>query len=231
MYYRAFIAISVLSLGLLLFLPGFPVAWASEEGKVQASISVMKEIMEIPENSIPPSLLNSAYAIAIFPDLLKAGFIVGARYGGGILVVRTEDRSWSNPVFYTMTGGSVGFQIGAQASDIVLIFKSVRSLDSITSGKFTLGVDASVAAGPVGRHAEAGTDVQLRAEILSYSRSRGLFAGVALEGAAVQVDYGANSAFYNIPGLLPMEIFKNRDLRAPFIAGELRKVIYYYSGP
>jgi lipid-binding SYLF domain-containing protein len=190
----------------------------------------MKEIMEIPESSIPPSLLDSAYAIGIFPDLLKAGFIVGARYGGGIIVVRKEDRSWSNPVFYTMTGGSVGFQIGAQASDIILVFKTARSLDWITGGKFTLGVDASVAAGPVGRHAEAGTDVQLRAEILSYSRSRGLFAGVAVEGAAIQVDYGSNAAFYNAPGLLPMEIFKSRELQTPPLAEELKRVIAYYSG-
>jgi lipid-binding SYLF domain-containing protein len=128
-----------------------------------------------------------------------------------------------------MTGASLGLQIGAQASDVVLVFRSVRSLDSITSGKFTLGMDASVAAGPVGRHAEAGTDVQLRAEMLSYSRSRGLFAGVALEGAAMQVDYGANSAFYNIPGLLPMDIFQRRDIQAPAVAGELRSVLKYYS--
>jgi lipid-binding SYLF domain-containing protein len=228
MRFRAILALSVLSLGLL-FLPGSPDAWASEDTRVQGAILVMKEIMEIPENAIPPSLLNRAYAIGIFPDLLKAGFIVGARYGNGVIVVRGADRTWSNPVFYTITGGSVGFQIGAQASDIVLVFMSVRSLDSITSGKFTLGVDASVAAGPVGRHAEAGTDIQLRAEILSYSRSRGLFAGVAIEGAMVQVDFGANADFYRMPGLLPMEIYRNRDIQAPPMAGELRRVMTYYS--
>lgn len=226
---RAIFAVSVLLL-CLLYLPGSTGAWTHEEIRVQGATSVMKEIMEIPESSIPPSLLDSAYAIGIFPDLLKAGFIVGARYGGGIIVVRKEDRSWSNPVFYTMTGGSVGFQIGAQASDIILVFKTARSLDWITGGKFTLGVDASVAAGPVGRHAEAGTDVQLRAEILSYSRSRGLFAGVAVEGAAIQVDYGSNAAFYNAPGLLPMEIFKSRELQTPPLAEELKRVIAYYSG-
>jgi lipid-binding SYLF domain-containing protein len=228
MRFKVTFVFSILLLSLL-SLPGSPDAWAGEDVRVQGAISVMKEIMDIPENAIPPSLLSRAYAIGIFPDLLKAGFILGARYGTGLIVVRTEDKSWSNPVFYTITGGSVGFQIGAQASDIVLVFTSVRSLDSITSGKFTLGVDASVAAGPVGRHAEAGTDVQLKAEILSYSRSRGLFAGVAIEGAAVQVDFGANAAFYNVPSLLPMEIFRNRELQAPPLAGELRRVLTYYS--
>jgi lipid-binding SYLF domain-containing protein len=225
---RAIIVACVLAFGLL-WSPGSSGAWTHEEIRVEGATSVMKEIMEIPESCIPPSLLDSAYAIAIFPDLLKAGFILGARYGGGLIVVRSEDRSWSNPVFYTMTGGSFGFQIGAQASDIILVFKTARSLDWITGGKFTLGLDASVAAGPVGRHAEAGTDLELRAEILSYSRSRGLFAGVALEGAAIQVDYGANASFYNMPGLLPMEIFRNRNLPAPPLAVELKKVISYYS--
>lgn len=228
---RSAAVLVVFALVLPLLMPSSPRAGAGEEAKVQASIAVMKEIMNIPESGIPPSLLNSAYGIAIFPDLLKAGFIVGGRYGTGIMVVRAADRTWSNPVFFTLIGGSLGWQIGAQSSDIILVFKSIRSLDSITAGKFTLGVDASIAAGPVGRHAEAATDVQLRAEILSYSRSRGLFAGVALEGAAVQVDYGANSDFYSIPGLLPMEIFRNRNVRAPMVADELRRVLDDYSRP
>ncbi len=228
MSYRTIITISLLGLGLQLFLQGYSHAGATEEARVQSSVAIMKEIMDIPESSIPPNLLKSAYGIAIFPDLLKAGFIVGGRYGTGVMVVR-RDGSWSNPVFFQLIGGSVGFQIGAQSSDIILVFRSIRSLDAITSGKFTLGVDASIAAGPVGRHAEASTDVMLRAEILSYSRSRGLFAGVALEGASLQVDYGATASFYNIPGLLPMDIFKNRDIQAPMISGELRQVLDYYS--
>ncbi len=224
-----FIVVAVtFALGLCL-LPSEPNAGVSEEAKVQASTAVIKEVMEIPESSIPPSLLSSAYGIAIFPDLLKAGFILGGRYGRGVLLVRGEDRSWSNPVFFKLIGGSIGWQIGAQSSDIILVLKSIRSLDSITSGKFTLGVDASIAAGPVGRHAEAGTDVQLRAEILSYSRSRGLFLGLSLEGASMQVDYDANAAFYNVPGLLPMEIFRNRNLPAPAVSTELRRVLTYYS--
>ena len=226
---RKIIALSVLLAAVLALAPSVVRAGVDEESKVQAGIAVMREIMDIPEGGIPPSLLNSAYGIAIFPDMLKAGFIVGARYGVGIMTVRSsEDHSWSNPVFFRIVGGSVGWQIGAQATDIILVFKTIRSLDAITSGKFTLGADASIAAGPVGRHAEAGTDIQLRAEILSYSRSRGLFAGIALEGAALQVDYGANSAFYSIPGLLPMEIFRNRELQAPLVSGELKKALNYY---
>lgn len=224
---RTIACLLILALSLL-FMPTVLQAGVGEEAKVQASIAVMKEIMEIPEGSIPPNLLASAYGIAIFPDLLKAGFIVGGRYGQGVLLVRGQDGNWSNPVFFKLIGGSIGWQIGAQSSDIILVFKSIRSLDSITSGKFTLGADASIAAGPVGRHAEAGTDVQLRAEILSYSRSRGLFLGLSLEGASMQVDYGANSSFYNNPGLLPMEIFRNRNLQAPPVAGDLIRTLSYY---
>ena len=229
MYYRTTIAVLITALGLFLLMPPSSRAASYEESKVRASITVIKEIMEIPEDAIPPSLICNATGIAIFPDLLKAGFILGGRYGVGVLLVHQSDGTWSNPVFFKLIGGSIGWQIGVQSSDIILVFKSTRSLDSITSGKFTLGVDASVAAGPVGRVAEAGTDVQLRAEILSYSRSRGLFAGLSVEGAGMQVDYGANADFYNIPGLLPMEIFRNRELQAPPAAEELRNVLSNYS--
>ena len=145
--------------------------------------------------------------------------------------MNSKERGWSNPVFFTIAGGSVGWQIGAQSTDAILVFKTMRSLDAITSGKFTLGADASVAAGPVGRHAEASTDIQLKAEILSYSRNRGLFAGVAIEGAAIQVDYKANSAFYNMAGLLPMQILMSTDMQAPPVADDLKRILAYYSKP
>jgi lipid-binding SYLF domain-containing protein len=161
---------------------------------------------------------------------LKAGFIVGARYGNGIMAVRSEERGWSNPVFFRLIGGSIGWQIGAQSTDIILVFRTIRSLDAITSGKFTLGADASVAAGPVGRLASAQTDEYFSAEILSYSRSRGLFAGLSLEGAALQVDYDATTRFYNQPAILPMQVFRSTDLSAPPVADELKKVLRSYSG-
>ncbi len=227
---RTALAVFITALSLCFLLPSASNAGVSEEAKVQASTAVIKEIMGIPESAIPPSLLASAHGIAIFPDLLKAGFILGGRYGVGVLLVRNEDRTWGNPVFFRLIGGSIGWQIGAQSTDVILVMKSIRSLDAICGGKFTLGVDASIAAGPVGRQAEAGTDVLLRAEILSYSRSRGLFAGLSLEGAAIQVDYGATSAFYNMPGVLPTEILRNRIvLTAPATAGELRYVLDWYS--
>jgi lipid-binding SYLF domain-containing protein len=205
-------------------------AGVSEEAKVQASTAIIKEVMDIPESAIPPGLLHGAQGIAIFPDLLKGALVFGGRYGVGVLLVRNEDGSWGNPVFFRLIGGSFGWQIGVQSTDVILVLNSIRSLDKICGGKFTLGVDASIAAGPVGRQAEAGTDVLLRAEILSYSRNRGLFLGLSLEGAAIQVDYGATASYYNVQGLLPMDILRNRNMMtAPGSAAELKRVLDWYS--
>ncbi len=226
---RRALTVFVMVLSLCLLPAVVSTAGVSEEAKVQESTAVMKEIMEIPECAIPPSLLRSAQGIAIFPDLLKAAFIFGGRYGVGVLLVRNEDQSWGNPIFFRLIGGSFGWQIGAQSTDVILVLNSIRSLDAICGGKFTLGADASIAAGPVGRQAEAGTDILLRAEILSYSRSRGLFLGLSLEGAAIQVDYGPTAAFYNVPGLLPMDILRNRNMIAPAVAVELKRVLDWYS--
>lgn len=172
-------------------------AGAAEEGKkIDASSEVFKEIMAIPEKGIPPALLSDAYGIAIIPGVVKVGFIIGGRYGKGVLMTRGVDGEWSNPSFITFGGGGIGWQIGAQSTDFILVFKSKRSIEGIKKGKFTVGVDAAAAAGPVGRSAEAATDIQLRAEIYSYSQSRGLFAGISLEGAALQIDDDANAEFY-----------------------------------
>jgi lipid-binding SYLF domain-containing protein len=220
----------VLILAVNLLFPSAGFTWGDEVSEVTSAIQVMNEIMTIPEGGIPDSLLRDAAGIAIFPGLLKAGFILGARYGEGVLLVRNQDRTWSNPVFYRLMGGSIGWQIGAQSTDIILVFRTIRSMDAITGGKFTLGADASVAAGPVGRHAEASTDVLLRAEILSYSRTRGLFAGVSLEGAAVQVDYGSTETFYNMPSVMPVQIFNGREIQVPPIAEQLKQTLLRYSG-
>ncbi len=223
--------ISALVLGCVLGLsPSAAQAQHKETAKVYQSMQVLNEIMSIPEGGIPDSLLRSAYGIAIFPGLLKAGFILGARYGGGVMMVRSDQQGWSNPVFFTLIGGSIGWQIGAQSTDIILVFRTIRSLDAITSGKFTLGADASVAAGPVGRHASAETDVTFSAEILSYSRSRGLFAGLSVEGAALQVDYDANETFYSRPAILPMQIFRTYDMQVPPVVDELKRTLRSYSG-
>ncbi len=221
--------ISILTVFLLItFISTLVASGGKEVQKVETSSLVMSEIMQIPEKGIPLSLLQKAYGIAIIPEVIKVGFVLGGRHGQGVLLTRTGEGKWSNPSFVTLTGGSIGWQIGAQSSDVILIFRSRRSVDGIIKGKFTLGVDASVAAGPVGRHAEAGTDFELKAEIYSYSRSRGLFVGIALEGASLQIDHDANEAFYDIEGISPEDIFKNR-VNTPHTAERLKGVVERYS--
>ena len=189
-----------------------------EERRVTDSTDVIDQLLRIPEKTIPPTLLSRAYAVAVVPNVVKVGFGVGARRGKGILVVRQDDDSWSNPAFITLTGGSVGWQIGAQSTDIILVFKTRKGVDGITNGKLTLGADASVAAGPVGRHTGVATDFAFRSEVVSYSRSRGLFAGVALEGAGVTMDRKANAAFYSSTSMTPEKIFVSSPDAAPDVA-------------
>ena len=163
--------------------------------------------------SIPPTMLNKAEGVAIFPNMIKGGFILGVNYGKGVLMVRRPDRTWSPPVMVTMGGGSLGFQAGVQSADIILIFATPRSLQGIMNGqKVTLGADASIALGPVGRQANAGTDARLGAEIYSYARSRGLFLGVSLGGADLSVDHNADAMLYSRFGVTPAEVFEGRGL-------------------
>lgn len=189
-----------------------------EEKRVADAADVLEQLARIPEQTLPQTLLSRAYAVAVIPNVVKVGFGVGARRGKGVIVVRQDDDSWSNPAFVTLTGGSIGWQIGAQSTDIILVFKTRRGVDGIANGKLTLGADASVAAGPVGRHTGVATDIQLQAEVFSYSRSRGLFAGVALEGAGVTMDRKANSAFYSDAGMSPEKIFASSPNVAPDVA-------------
>ena len=189
-----------------------------EEKRVADSADVIDQLLRIPEKTIPPNLLSRAYAVAVVPNVVKAAFGLGARRGKGILVIRQDDDSWSNPAFITLTGGSFGWQIGAQSTDIILVFKTRKGVDGIASGKLTLGADASVAAGPVGRHTAIATDATFKAEVVSYSRSRGLFAGVALEGAGVTMDRKANAAFYSSNSMTPEKIFVSSPNIAPDVA-------------
>jgi len=175
--------------------------------RAQNAVRVLNDIMEAPDKSIPTDLLKQAKAIAVIPDLLKVGFVFGGRRGEGLISVKGADGTWSNPSFITMTGGSVGFQAGASSTDVILVFRTQRGVDSIVNGKFTLGADAAAAAGPVGRTAQASTDSDFKAEIYSYSRSRGLFAGVALDGSAIRIDYDANESIYG-KGITPRRIFE-----------------------
>ena len=200
-------------------------AATKEERRVMDATDVIDQILRIPEQSVPPALLSRAYAVAVIPSVIKVGFGVGARRGKGILVVRQEDNSWSNPAFVTLTGGSFGFQVGAQSTDIILVFKTRKSVDGITQGKLTLGADASIAAGPVGRQAGVATDMTFQSEVYSYSRSRGLFAGVALEGAGVSMDRRANAAYYGSSRITPEQIFVSSGNAAPASANNFVQIL------
>ncbi len=180
-----------------------------EEQRARNAVRVLNEIQAIPESAIPVRLFDQARAIVVVPDTLKIGLVFGGRRGHGLVSVRTPDGTWSNPSFIKLTGGSIGFQAGVQSSDIVLVFTGERGLESIVNGKMTLGADASVAAGPVGRTTALATDGQLQAEIWSWSRARGLFAGVALDGAVLMIDDAANQAVYGA-GTTPRMVFEGR---------------------
>ena len=180
---------------------------SNEASRIRESITVLNEVMSTSDTSIPASITKKAEGIAIFPGTLKAGFIFGGMRGRGILSARNED-GWSVPTFMTLTGGSIGAQIGAQAVDVVLVVMSRRGLTNLVSNEFKVGADAGVAAGPVGREATVGTDVTMRAEILSYSRARGLFAGINLNGSSIRGDDDANQRFYGKPLKTADIIFK-----------------------
>ena len=169
-----------------------------EQSRLENCGVVMQEIVNIPDN-IPQDVMEKAECVIVFPSVLKAAFVVGASYGRGAMVCRTGEHfrgPWGAPAMYALEGGSVGFQIGGQATDLVLLVMNNRGADSILSSKVKLGGDASVAAGPVGRDASANTDAYMRAEILSYSRTRGLFAGVSLEGSTLRPDDDASADVY-----------------------------------
>jgi lipid-binding SYLF domain-containing protein len=208
---------------LLLALPA--AAATREERRVADASDVLDQLLRIPEKSIPPALLSRAYAVAVIPNVIKIGFGIGARRGRGIIVVRQDDDSWSNPAFITMTGGSIGWQVGAQSTDVILVFRTRRGVENIANGKLTLGADASIAAGPVGRHTSVATDIRFQAEVVSYSRSRGLFAGVAFEGAGVTMDRKANSAFYGSASMTPEKIFESSPNIAPDIANAFVQIL------
>jgi lipid-binding SYLF domain-containing protein len=190
------------------------VAGEREDERARNALRVLTDIQAIPENAIPDKLLDEARAIVIVPDTIKAGLVIGGRHGTGVMAVKNPDGTWSNPSFVRLNGGSIGFQAGVQSSDVVLVFRSDRGLDTIVNGKFTLGADAAVAAGPLGRNAATATDGQFKAEIWSWSRARGLFAGVALDGAVLSIDDDANQAVYG-SGTTPRMIFEGRAATPP----------------
>jgi len=191
------------------------VAGERQDGRLLTSTQVLSELMQMPEQNIPTWLMERAYAVAVIPGVIKVGLGIGGRRGKGVLVVRKDSGAWSNPVFINLTGGSFGFQVGVQSTDVVLVFTSKQSIEGIVGGKVTLGADASVAAGPVGRQSSAATDIGLTAQVYSYSRASGLFAGVALDGSAITIDGSSNESFYKKPGILASEIIRADAPAAP----------------
>ncbi|HUA89019.1 MAG TPA: lipid-binding SYLF domain-containing protein [Steroidobacteraceae bacterium] len=181
-------------------------AQAREEGRLLIASEVLEELRSAPDQGIPDRLLERAYGIAVIPDLTKVAFFAGGRHGRGVLVVRDSKGRFSDPVFISMTGGSFGWQWGVQSTDIVLVFTTPKGVQGISGGKVTLGADASVAAGPVGRNASAATDANFKAEVYSYSRSRGVFAGLALDGTVISIDDDANEEFYKKPDVAASDI-------------------------
>jgi lipid-binding SYLF domain-containing protein len=191
-------------------------AGAREEGRLLTATEVLEEVQAMPDQRVPDTLLSRAYGIAVIPDVTKVALMFGGRHGNGVLVVRDKlNTPWSNPSMVSLTGGSWGLQAGAESSDIVLVFTTKTGIEGVAGGKLTLGADASVATGPVGRQGSAATDLQFNAEIYSYARTRGLFGGIALDGSVLSIDRSANAALYGKRGVSATEIFSGQAPAAP----------------
>ncbi|MCX8012185.1 MAG: lipid-binding SYLF domain-containing protein [Desulfobacterota bacterium] len=214
----------------LYFLFSCPFCLAGKlEERVENSIEVINEVMAIPEKGIPTDLLRCCRAIAIFPNVLKGGFIFGATGGKGIICSHDpETGNWSPPAFFTIGGGSWGLQAGVQSIDLILVITSKRGLDGLLTSKVKLGGDIGIAAGPVGRRAEAGMDLLLKAEILSYSRSKGLFAGLSLEGATIFSNSDSNRAFYG-KELTARDILIDKKVKPNHLSQKLIRTLTKYS--
>lgn len=208
-FIKVFKPLTVIATVIILFISGSAFAQDKQQRRIDAATAAITDFQKMKE-SIPSELLALTQGIVIIPKLINAGFVVGGKRGRGVAMIKKSDGSWSNPVFITMTGGSVGPQIGIQSVDLVLVFKHASSLSDIKKSSFTLGGDLSVSAGPVGRSSTANTDYKLDAEVYSYSRSKGLFAGISLNGASLAIDQDANSEFYG-QRMSVKEIFSARN--------------------
>ena len=203
---------------------GAALAASPAEQRMLSATEVIHEFSNIPEQAIPHNIMRNAYGVAVIPSVIKVGLGFGGTYGKGVMVVRQPNGSWSNPTYIKMGGGSFGWQIGAQSTDLVLVFKDRRSIDNIVNGKLTLGGQASAAAGPMGRSGLAATDERLTAEIYSYSRNRGLFAGVSLDGNWISMDRQANSEFY-ANGMTPQQILETGNMPTPLAAQSFMEIL------
>ncbi len=211
----------------LMSLGGSPAAFADAktDQRLENSRKVFESFSNLSEQAIPTWLLERAYGIVVVPDVVSVALTIGGRGGKGVMAVRNPDGSWSDPVFVTLAGGSFGFQFGVRSTDVVLVLMSRQSVEGVAGGKVTLGGDASVAAGPLGRSASANTDATFKAQVLSYSRSEGLFAGVALDGSVISIDNSANESAYGVSGILASQILAGRVGSAPEAAVEFKAAL------
>lgn len=216
-------------LSLMLLSTAFTVhAQQKELTRIDDAVRVLREFGTMKED-IPQELLNISEGIIIVPKMINAGFVIAGKRGRGIALIKDEEGNWSDPVFITITGGSVGFQAGVQSVDLVLIFKNSETLEEIGNGTFTLGGDVSATAGPVGRSGTATTDYKMEAEVYSYSKSKGLFAGISLSGAAISVDRNANNLFYG-EELSAADIFSQEGMENASVALLKRELQVLYNG-
>ena len=198
--------IALLACTMALALPAAARADEKTDKRLNEATAVLESFTGLEEKGIPGWMLERAYGIVVAPNVFEIAVLGGGRGGRGVMAVRNADGSWSNPVLLNLYGGSFGFQFGMQMTDVVLVLMSRKSVEGISGGKFTLGVDASVAAGPIGRTASANTDPMLKAQVLSYSRSEGVFLGVSFEGTVIAVDDGANASVYGVSGILASQV-------------------------
>jgi len=185
-------------------------ASSTTDKRLEESRRVFDSFSNLSEQAIPTWLLERAYGVVVVPRVIKGALIIGGRGGKGVMAVRNTDGTWSNPVFVTLAGANVGFQWGVQSTDLVLVLMSRKSVEGIAGGKVTLGADASVAAGPVGRSAAAATDATLKAQVLAYARNEGIFAGVSIDGSVIAIDDKANAAAYGVSGILASQILEGK---------------------
>ena len=205
-------------------------AQAVQDARLLLASQVLNDLQGTRDQGIPQWLLKRAYGIAVIPGLTKVAFFFGARRGHGVLVVRTPSGSFSGPVFVTLTGGSFGFQWGVQKTDLVLVFTSPKGVEGLSGGKVTLGADASVAAGPVGRQASAATVQTFNAAVYSYSHNKGLFAGVSVDGAELTADDAADAEFYHLPSVQPAQIMSGAVNRSDSAAARFIDALDVASG-
>jgi lipid-binding SYLF domain-containing protein len=226
---QRFTALLAMALTLVL---GSPAALADEntDKRLENSRAVFESFTGISEQAIPGWMLERAYGIVVVPRVFEMAVGFGGRGGRGVMAVRNPDGTWSNPVFVNLYGGSFGFQAGMQMTDVVLVLMSRKTVEGISGGKFILGADASVAAGPVGRTASANTDPMLKAQVLSYSRSEGVFAGISLEGTVLAVDDGADETAYGVTGILASQIFAGQTGTPPAAALAFKTALEHATG-